>query len=78
MNAVRIASVDPPFSTMTGLNFVAAVDGEDLLPVLNTEQPLPPTPVFQEQGPQRPGTVVRIEPRRNEEPDPATHFLANT
>ena len=70
MNAVRIASVSPPFSTMTGLNLKRSVDVEDLVAVLEAEEPLPPAAI-EEQPPQIAGAVVGVEAGRHDETQPA-------
>ena len=49
-----------------GVEFEPTVDGEDLISVLNTEQPLPPA-VFDKETPQHIGTVVRVDARGNDE-----------
>ena len=53
-----------------GVELVAAVDREDLVTILDAEQPFPPA-AFQEQVPQCAGAVVRVQAGGNDESEPA-------
>ena len=49
-----------------GVELEPTVDWEDLIAVLDTEQPLPPA-VFDKEASQRAGAVVRVDARGNDE-----------
>ena len=51
------------------VELVAPVYRKYPVPILDAEQPLPPT-VRKKQGPKRPCAVVRVDARRHEEPEP--------
>ena len=53
-----------------GIELVAPVNREDLLAVLDAEQPFPPA-AFEEQVTQGAGAVVRVQTRGQQEPEPA-------
>ena len=55
---------------MTGLNLKRLSNREQLVPVLDAEQPLPPA-ALHEQAAQRPGAVVRIETGGDDEAQPS-------
>ena len=51
------------------IEFESAIDREDLVAVLDAEQPFPPA-AFEEEVAEGAGAVVRVQPRGHEEPEP--------